>query len=49
MPRLIPITVILGDNCTDQDAVKIVRTPRTDNLFDWPMTGWRLCSTCAND
>jgi hypothetical protein len=40
MPRLIPITVILGDNCTDQDAVRILRTPLTGTLFDWETTGF---------
>jgi hypothetical protein len=31
---------MLGDNCADQDAVKIIDTPRTENLFDWPATGF---------
>jgi len=49
-PRLIPTAVILGGNCTDQDAVQIVRTPRTDNLFDWlmaadPGEGWGACGS----
>jgi hypothetical protein len=31
---------MLGGNCADQDAVKIVDTPRTKNLFDWPAIGF---------
>jgi hypothetical protein len=27
-------------NRNDQDAVKIIDTPRTENLFDWLATGF---------